>query len=600
MSVDNTMNKEMGSTQSSHPLSSTQVPSSEVVMPLSEQQQQQQQQSTTISSPMQQHRPSMSTTSTIPSTAVASLIQSAAKLSFDAPLSDHFAQQHPPHHNHQVHPNNTDKLFQDDEYDGFVHSLFVAVTTTPQPQQQQKLMTEAPPPPSLQSLQQATLPVLPDEQDRKRFVGCLAAVIVSMYEYDTIITTPTTTTTSSSGMDRSNQQINHGPNNDLFVNDDDNDDPMHNDMSQSFYYEDDADDENFDYFEDVSEEAQKRPSRPSSYRNTSVSASASASMSGGGSVSTGGGGPLSVLRRGREATLRAQTRHRRRRYDIFCRFLLSATEQLGLEKGHGRCFLPILERLLVPAAVSTTSTTTTTTGTSSVISSQRRPSFSSETTTTTPIVGGSCYDDSYLQRQMDETKDLRPFLEGLGPGAGIRCIAMLLLQHLLNASNGYDARIRHVMKTVGVLVIMHDLVLDQHEEQLHAQQQQQQNQNFVPANVLKTEGDTNVNKTPTRPEIYPTDMLTLATRKFESLEHCLATKLIQISAAQQQQQRTTGGKHGSSSAARSSQTSAGSFTSRGMGGSARDKFLRGLKIGGTAVAAGTLFAITGGLGRLKF
>jgi len=178
---------------------------------------------------------------------------------------------------------------------------------------------------------------------------------------------------------------------------------------------------------------------------------------------------------------------------------------------------------------------------------------------------------------------LRPFLEVLGPGAGIRCITMLLLQHLLNAPHGYDARIRHVMKTVGVLVIMHDMVLEQREDEQLLRHQS----SSLPHTDLLYGSDLSNENHAMAPELllYPADLLTLATRKFESLEHCLATKLIEISNAQQQQHSK-----------KQPPVKSGSFTSREMGGSARDKLLRGLKIGGTAVAAGTLFAITGGLG----
>ncbi len=39
---------------------------------------------------------------------------------------------------------------------------------------------------SLQFLQKPAQPLLPDEQDRKRFIGCLAAVLASLYDYDCV------------------------------------------------------------------------------------------------------------------------------------------------------------------------------------------------------------------------------------------------------------------------------------------------------------------------------------------------------------------------------------------------------------------------------
>ena len=38
--------------------------------------------------------------------------------------------------------------------------------------------------PTLRSLQKKIPPALPDEQDRRRFIGCLAAVLASTYEYE--------------------------------------------------------------------------------------------------------------------------------------------------------------------------------------------------------------------------------------------------------------------------------------------------------------------------------------------------------------------------------------------------------------------------------
>ena len=38
--------------------------------------------------------------------------------------------------------------------------------------------------PNIRSLEKPSLPAIPDEQDRKRFVGCLAAVLSSMYDYE--------------------------------------------------------------------------------------------------------------------------------------------------------------------------------------------------------------------------------------------------------------------------------------------------------------------------------------------------------------------------------------------------------------------------------
>ena len=165
-------------------------------------------------------------------------------------------------------------------------------------------------------------------------------------------------------------------------------------------------------------------------------------------------------------------------------------------------------------------------------------------------------------------------------------------------------RSRHVLKSVGVLVLLHDIMIDRVQNQQQFLQQRtslkpySQSTNEVLFVDETEEGngplgtgsshsnrmDHNTNMYCARQEIYPADVVTYATRQFESLEQYLARTFLEISAAQQQQQQK--------------QQSTGSLSSRdNIGGSARDKFFRGLKIGGTAVAAGTLFAITGGLGK---
>jgi hypothetical protein len=186
---------------------------------------------------------------------------------------------------------------------------------------------------------------------------------------------------------------------------------------------------------------------------------------------------------------------------------------------------------------------------------------------------------------MDEVEHLRPFLEGLGPGAGLRCLAMFLLQHLLHSSEGYDARHRHAIKTVGVLVLLHDLMLERQGQQAEEQH------SAAPLQYASSVVDDN--GVHSQQELEPADLVTLATRKFESLEHFIALKLIELSSAQRQLEMEQSGRTGKPTKEKSS----GSLTSRETSGSSRDRIMRGLKIGGTAVAAGTLFAITGGLGK---
>ena len=229
---------------------------------------------------------------------------------------------------------------------------------------------------------------------------------------------------------------------------------------------------------------------------------------------------------------------------------------------------------------------------------------------------------------LEETPHLRAFWEALSPGAGLRCLTLFLLQHLVHSGTGYDARIRHAVKTVGVWVLMHDrMVQDNDNDEPTPPQQQQQcysrdnsnnnNDTSTTTAVLETTSTERRGywANPRHGENNNMDWVTTATRQFESLEHCIALKLIELSKAQreleleQQQakgrQRSSNHKNNnnnnlhqnSSTTTTTTKNAGGRLSSRDyMNGSSRDRFIRGLKIGGTAVAAGTLFAITGGLG----
>jgi hypothetical protein len=535
-----------------------------------------------------------STTSTVPSTttSVASLIQSAAKVSLynntinndredinDSPTPSNSRKRYTAT---DVVNDGGDKLFPDNEYDDFVHSLFVSSSK----QQQQPYEG------NLQSLQQEILPTLPNEQDRKRFLGCIAAVIVALYQYETereetkpnppSRQTTTNSNTNTTSDDNKNCDVSMMEENtwSQSLYDDDHDANAHPNHAPG--YENDDDDDAFDYFEDLHDNSISSASSSSllsvsqQQRRTTTNTSTAATTSNSSSSSNG----LFTSRSHHEATLRAQQRYRKRRYEIYGHFLIASTEHLQLEKGHGRCFLPILEQLLVPNNHNKQQAQRNI--------SQRRYSRSN-----------SLYSIDYLQYQMNEMANLRPFLEGLSPGAGIRCVAMLLVQHLLQGhGNGYDARVRHVLKSVGVLVLLHDIMIERlHDQEKMGQSLKQYSLNtndilFVDetddplgASCSNNGSDhhrhNNINGA--RQEIFPADLLTLATRQFESLEQYMARKFLEISAAQQQQQQ---------------KQSTGRLSSRDISGSTRDKFFRGLKIGGTAVAAGTLFAITGGLGKI--
>jgi len=140
---------------------------------------------------------------------------------------------------------------------------------------------------------------------------------------------------------------------------------------------------------------------------------------------------------------------------------------------------------------------------------------------------------------------IAPFLYSLSPGSGFQCIALLMLQHLLHSSEGYDARTRSVFKKLAVIVLSHEM-RDQESNLEH---------NWYSC----------VDK---------------ATRKFEVLEQAIAVKLLSLSEEDK---------------LKSSQIVSSGNRVYIKKKSAHSKILRGLKIGSTGVVAGALLAITGGL-----
>ena len=163
----------------------------------------------------------------------------------------------------------------------------------------------------------------------------------------------------------------------------------------------------------------------------------------------------------------------------------------------------------------------------------------------------------YETEELDRDDVLRPFLESMTPGSGFRCISLLLLQHLLTSNVGYDARIRHVLKKLGVLVLVHDMGEDPVEQEL-------------------LHGNDGGNSSSFK------EMLTHATRKFESLEQSIARRIIRLSKTKPGKQVKNGGNMGDK----------GRHKDTGM---TREQLLRGVKIGSAGIVAGTLFALTGGL-----
>ena len=200
----------------------------------------------------------------------------------------------------------------------------------------------------------------------------------------------------------------------------------------------------------------------------------------------------------------ALQRHRKRRYRVSSNVLLNAAKFLHVDSFQSKAFLPLLARLLRP------------------------PSKAEHDKKNLDLLG------------IDKEDFLWPFLESLTPGAGFRCLTMLLMEHLLRGEEGYDSRVRRVYKKLAVLIIIQD-------------------------GEYKERGDCQ-------------DMteIEFATRKFEAVEHGIAAKILALS----------GGSGRKSKALKKGSTE---------GGITKEQVMRGLKVGSAGILAGTLFAVTGGL-----
>ena len=144
----------------------------------------------------------------------------------------------------------------------------------------------------------------------------------------------------------------------------------------------------------------------------------------------------------------------------------------------------------------------------------------------------------------NDNEILRPFVETLTPGAGFQCLSLLLLNHLLHSASGYDARIRHAIKKLAIVLITSEIKYN--EEYDHRYNER--------ALILH------------------------ATRKFEALEHSVAVKLLLLSGTESVREQ-----------------SKGQIVRSQKGDLTKQAIIRGLKIGSAGILAGALFAVTGGI-----
>ena len=206
--------------------------------------------------------------------------------------------------------------------------------------------------------------------------------------------------------------------------------------------------------------------------------------------------------------------HLRRRYRFHCDLLLSAGQALELPMEYVTGLLPLLEHL---RAVS-------------VDEHETRKAEEKQETKDEPDRSHEIRALQGVKRVMDASK---PFLEDMAYGAAFRCVAILLMKSILNASYGYDARYRSDIKRLAIIVFLYH---------------QSSGGDFALRSVEQ------------------------ASDLFHQLEHSIGSKLLLLALVRKVQNDEADAAY-----------------------KEKDNVLRGIQVGAAGVVAGTLLAVTGGL-----
>ena len=531
----------------------------------------------------------------------------------------------------------------------------------------------------LESLPKRAIVPLPDEDDRKRVIGCLAAVLASSYSYETAphLTMKKTSVGASHVLSSPTSED---------ISDEDQlwhtQEPMHQQyLSQRQMRQHTRQPTRHSHsMGDIPPNPNNKPNFFSSFNNTFDKSS---------TFNLNSKNPPSQL----TAEL-AEIRHRIRRHSVLSELLVASAEMLLLDSMHARAYLPMLDGLLTkkeeenntqpvtpkkkeswkgrgfggggvhpnihidgttsvhgapssydrvssansnrissslhgtsptsqPKLLNPSKDSNTLISGKNIEASKATQSYSSKTlsqsakrpdTTKQPIESAaqakerrpsspsSSLNYSPLDTIIVEKDNIAPFLETLTPGAGFRCIALLLLNHLLRDRRGYDARVRQAFKRLAVVILSHELKV---------------------GGILRVdlEDDDNLDEllwsdrksSTSEEEFCDADELSLlATRKFEAMEHAIAARLIAMSSSDSMTSKKKNHKRQSSwtenQAKQSPNNASSSSISHGrialapketplssQHGVSKEQLMRGLKIGGAGVVGATLFALTGGL-----
>ena len=463
---------------------------------------------------------------------------------------------------------------------------------------------------NIRSLETPSLPALPSEQDRKRFVGCLAAVLSSVFDYE------------SHEVETDQRSV------------DQND--AENDVSGFFdFYESDDDEESSEGqspSRDKSKYNNKKEDRTtdtvgfsktrSSDSSDNFYSSTCKSFESIGSSATGATAPSSATsnrylpknlmpptskikssfrqqamnvqklnsKNGKikdQKTKLSRQRYLSRRYELYSSLLLSSSELLLLDKSIARAFLPMLSRVLVPQIHKTQDDTTNSAYTKPTTKAQHEFNVQIQNPGIETVEGEEDSSNKIFHlpdmHLLDNVEELSPFLDSMTPGSGFRCVSLLLLQHLLTSEHGYDARIRHAVKKLSILVLRRDMDDDPVERELSGCENTNRHSDREALNgYAGGSGDEEIDE---EYRDYERRRFLQATRKFEALEQNIARRLILLSSPARTRKPKSNNKD---SAVRKTNPNDDTLITR-------EQLIRGAKIGGAGILAGTLFAVTGGL-----
>jgi len=395
---------------------------------------------------------------------------------------------------------------------------------------------------TLESLKVESVPAIPSKEDRKRFIGCLAAVLASSYDYDysdendNFETDDGNTSDFESYLGEEDDLHSCAESADISVEGRvpslSKSKPLHcdqdstkNENNTGFDETNDltmerneVDDSNEDLQTDFAIKSGESELTKEEHQEIEVGGSpqdqersfAIKDNEASGRLRKSSSLSIFQSKRGLTTAKRSLQRHRKRRYQVMSSILLNASKFLYLDISQSKAFLPLLTQILNPPP---------------------RENLDR---------GENSFNDTYSLLGIDKNNFLWAFLESLTPGSGFRCMSMLLLEHLLRGEEGYDARVRRIYKKLAALILMHDNEYDERDD----------------CNDLSD--------------------IEFATRKFEALEHEIAAQILDLSGGRKQKQKSL--QKGTTE-----------------GGLTRQQVLRGLKIGSAGIVAGTIFAVTGGL-----